>query len=58
MPAPLYTTHAEAYAEAIRDNVHNALLERPTMLSMLPLFRGKQVLDLGCGPGVPTPNIF
>ena len=51
MKAHMYTTHAEEYAQAIRDNVYNALLERPSMLSMLPDLQGKNILDLGCGPG-------
>ena len=34
------------------NNVYNAHLERPSMLSMLPELKGKTVLDLGCGPGV------
>ncbi|MET4694277.1 class I SAM-dependent methyltransferase [Endozoicomonas lisbonensis] len=47
----MYTRHAEDYAQAIRDNVYNGLLERPSMLSMLPELQDKKILDLGCGPG-------
>ncbi|WP_236631943.1 class I SAM-dependent methyltransferase [Endozoicomonas montiporae] len=47
----MYTVHAEDYARAIQKNIYNALLERPSMLSMLPELGGKAVLDLGCGPG-------
>jgi 2-polyprenyl-3-methyl-5-hydroxy-6-metoxy-1,4-benzoquinol methylase len=47
----MYTTHATQYAEAIADNVYNANLDRPSLLSMMPDVRGKEVLDLGCGPG-------
>jgi len=52
MIAPMYTHHAGDYEKAISNNVYNAHLERPSMLSMLPDLKGKSVLDLGCGPGV------
>lgn len=52
MIEPMYTIHAGDYEKAILNNVYNAHLERPSMLSMLPDLKGKSVLDLGCGPGV------
>lgn len=52
MLAPMYTLHADEYAKAISNNVYNAHLERPSMLSMMPDLNGKSILDLGCGPGV------
>ena len=52
MPAPMYTQHARDYDKAITNNIYNAHLERPSMLSMLPKLEGKKILDLGCGPGV------
>jgi ubiquinone/menaquinone biosynthesis C-methylase UbiE len=52
MIEPMYTLHAGDYEKAILNNVYNAHLERPSMLSMLPDLKGKSVLDLGCGPGV------
>ncbi|MGI9276139.1 MAG: class I SAM-dependent DNA methyltransferase [Endozoicomonas sp.] len=52
MTAPMYTRFASEYEAAIVDNVYNAHLERPSLLSMLPELEGKSVLDLGCGPGV------
>ena len=52
MIAPMYTLHAGDYEKAISNNVYNAHLERPSMLSMLPDLKGKSVLDLGCEPGV------
>ncbi len=36
----------------------NDLLEMPTMLSMLPDVRSRDVLDLGCGFGVLTPHLL
>jgi SAM-dependent methyltransferase len=47
-----YERLADAYAEKIDKKPHNAYLERPTTLSLLPDVRGKRVLDAGCGPGV------
>ncbi|KEI71892.1 class I SAM-dependent DNA methyltransferase [Endozoicomonas elysicola] len=51
MSAPMYSQYANEYAQAITNNVYNALLERPSMLAMLPELQGKSILDLGCGPG-------
>ncbi|WP_419834924.1 class I SAM-dependent methyltransferase [Endozoicomonas atrinae] len=51
MSAPMYSQYANEYAKAITDNVYNALLERPSMLAMLPELEEKTILDLGCGPG-------
>lgn len=47
-----YEKLADAYAERIDTKPHNAYLERPTTLSLLPDVEGKRVLDAGCGPGV------
>ncbi|WP_208990942.1 class I SAM-dependent methyltransferase [Pseudovibrio sp. Tun.PSC04-5.I4] len=52
MSSRLYGEFAEQYDEAIQENIYNALLERPTLLGMLPPLQGLKVLDLGCGPGV------
>ncbi len=52
MTSRLYSEFAEQYDEAIQENIYNALLERPTLLGMLPPLQGLRVLDLGCGPGV------
>lgn len=51
MTALMYSQYANEYAQAITSNVYNALLERPSMLAMLPELQGKSILDLGCGPG-------
>lgn len=47
-----YEKLADAYAERIDTKPHNAYLERPGTLSLLPDVKGKRVLDAGCGPGV------
>ncbi len=47
-----YERLADEYAKRIDEKPHNAYLERPTTLSLLPDVRGKRVLDAGCGPGV------
>jgi SAM-dependent methyltransferase len=52
MTTLMYTLYAGDYEKAISNNVYNAHLERPSMLSMLPDLKDKSVLDLGCGPGV------
>ncbi|MEE1675553.1 bifunctional GNAT family N-acetyltransferase/class I SAM-dependent methyltransferase [Agarivorans aestuarii] len=50
--APMYSTYANEYDLAIRDNVFNAHYERPSLQAMLGDLQGKRVLDLGCGSGV------
>jgi len=47
-----YENLADAYARMIDTKPHNAYLERPATLSLLPDVEGKRVLDAGCGPGV------
>jgi SAM-dependent methyltransferase len=47
-----YEDFAEDYAARVRTKSHNALIERPAMLSLLPDVTGMRVLDAGCGPGV------
>tara|TARA_Y100001956_G_scaffold21591_1_gene21139 strand:- start:6233 stop:6925 length:693 start_codon:yes stop_codon:yes gene_type:complete len=47
----MYTKHASKYAEVVKDNIYNALLERPSTLAMLDDVAGKDVIDMGCGPG-------
>jgi SAM-dependent methyltransferase len=46
-----YEKLADAYAEQVGTMPHNAYLERPATLSLLPDVKGKNVLDAGCGPG-------
>ena len=46
-----YETLAESYASVIDTKPHNALYERPAMLSLMPEVSGLRVLDAGCGPG-------
>jgi len=47
-----YEKLADAYAALIDTKPHNAYLERPATLSLLPDVKDKRVLDAGCGPGV------
>ena len=47
----VYASIAEAYAARTRDNPHNALCERPATLALLGDIAGRQVLEVGCGPG-------
>ncbi len=47
----LYSAHAHAYAQAIRDNVYNAHYDRPSLLGLISGDRFEHVLDMGCGPG-------
>lgn len=47
----LYTKHALKYAEAVKDNVYNAMFERPSTLALLDEVSGSDVLDIGCGSG-------
>jgi SAM-dependent methyltransferase len=47
-----YDEIAEEYAARVDTKPHNAYLERPATLSLLPDVRGKRVLDAGCGPGI------
>ncbi len=49
-----YEKLADAYAEMIDTKPHNAYLERPATLSLLPDVKGKRVLDAGCGTGLYT----
>ena len=46
-----YRKLADAYAEKVNTKPHNAYLEMPAVLSLLPDVRGKRVLDAGCGTG-------
>lgn len=46
-----YEDFADRYAEGVGTKPHNAYLERPATLSLLPDVTGLRVLDLGCGPG-------
>jgi len=50
----MYTKHAVRYAEAVKNNIYNALLERPSTMALLGNLQGKNVVDMGCGPGEYT----
>ncbi len=47
----MYTKHAVKYAEVVKDNIYNALLERPSTMALLGDLQGKDVIDMGFGPG-------
>lgn len=47
-----YEKIADQYAARIEWKAHNAYIDRPTVLSLLPEVEGKAVLDVGCGPGL------
>ncbi|MDD9174009.1 class I SAM-dependent methyltransferase [Aliivibrio finisterrensis] len=47
----MYTKHAIKYAEVVKDNIYNALFERPSTIALLDDVEGKDVIDMGCGPG-------
>ena len=49
-----YEKMADSYAKKVETQPHNAYLERPTTLSLLPNLAGKLVLEAGCGPGHNT----
>ena len=46
-----YKKLADSYAEKVDTKPHNAYLEMPATLSLLPDVEGKRVLDAGCGTG-------
>lgn len=47
-----YDAFADRYAAKVDTKPHNAYLERPATLSLLPDVNGLHILDAGCGPGV------
>lgn len=53
-----YDQLAEGYAARVDTKPHNAYYERPATLSLLPDVFGKNVLDVGCGPGVYAQWLF
>ncbi|MFA0156487.1 class I SAM-dependent methyltransferase [Vibrio sp. 10N.261.46.A3] len=48
----MYTTYAKQYDSAARDNIYNALLERPSTIALLDDVNGLDIVDLGCGSGI------
>ncbi len=58
MESKMYGQFASEYDDAVQDNIYNALLERPTLQSMLPALNNAKVLDLGCGSGVYAQYFF
>ena len=50
----VYDKIAARFDVHVRSSAHNAYLERPAMLSLLPDVKGLRVLDAGCGSGAYT----
>lgn len=50
--AAVWEALAQAYADRVDTKPHNALYDRPAVLSLLPDVAGLRVLDAGCGSGV------
>ena len=48
----LYDKFADAFLEHAKNNVFNALYDRPACLELLGDVSGKHVLDAACGPGL------
>ncbi|MES2459539.1 MAG: methyltransferase domain-containing protein [Armatimonadota bacterium] len=53
-----YERMADLYASQLATKPHNAYYERPALLALLPSLSGKQVLDLGCGPGLYAEHLL
>ena len=53
----MYHNRAEEYAEVIKDNIYNALYDRPSLLSLVNSQRYESCLDMGCGPGAYTESL-
>lgn len=53
-----YEILAPAYAARVDTKPHNAFLDRPAVLSLLPQVLGRDVLDAGCGPGAYTQELL
>ncbi len=49
--AHCYEPIASKYASTVDTKPHNALYERPAMISLFPPLKGLHVLDAGCGSG-------
>ncbi|MGB3485977.1 MAG: class I SAM-dependent methyltransferase [Mycobacterium sp.] len=48
---PQYDVFADEFAEHARNNLYNALYDRPACLGLLGDVADRTVLDAGCGPG-------
>ncbi|MBC8101261.1 MAG: class I SAM-dependent methyltransferase, partial [Cytophagales bacterium] len=53
-----YERMADLYAAQLATKPHNAFYERPALLALLPSLAQKQVLDLGCGPGLYAEHLL
>lgn len=48
----IYDAIAQDFERHASEGLYNAYYDRPAVLSLLPPIQGKQVLDIGCGPGL------
>lgn len=48
----VWENFADIYAEQVGSKPHNAYLDKPATISLIPDIYGKNVLDAGCGPGL------
>jgi SAM-dependent methyltransferase len=48
----LYEKYADKYDQVVRENIYNALLERPSTFALLDDLKGQDIVDMGCGSGV------
>lgn len=53
----LYHERAGEYAALIKDNIYNALYDRPSLLALVEGQRFESCLDMGCGPGAYIPSL-
>ncbi len=49
---------ADAYSAHIDTKPHNAYLDRPAVLGLMPDVAGQRVLDAGCGPGAYSEELL
>ncbi len=54
MKSALYSKHAKQYDLAVKDNIYNTHLERPSLQALLGDLSQLTVLDLACGSGIYT----
>ena len=47
----MYSDFAQKYGNIIKENIYNALYDRPSLQALLPDLTKLSLLDLGCGSG-------
>lgn len=53
----MYHQRASEYAETIKNNIYNALYDKPSLLSLIESEQFESCLDMGCGPGAYIENL-